>query len=116
VRKSKRKRFLDPNLPVKKLWRNLDSVGMRETVDDNFIYTPDQLNTFFAIPKTVRPNNTGFDSTYNFLTGEFAFINTFELKVYNERNGMMSRLQPGLRSNHSTTTALPKITIDLLLV
>jgi hypothetical protein len=33
------KRFLDPNLPAKKLWRNLDNVGMRETVDDNIIYT-----------------------------------------------------------------------------
>jgi hypothetical protein len=38
VRKSKRlyiKRFLDPNLLAKKLWKNLDSVGMREMVDDN---------------------------------------------------------------------------------
>jgi hypothetical protein len=72
------KRFLDPNLPAKKLWRNLDSVGMRETEDDNNIYTQDQLNTFFATPQTVRPSNTDFDSAY-----ELAFINTFELEVYN---------------------------------
>jgi hypothetical protein len=57
VRKFKRlymKRFLDPNPPVKKLWRNLDSVGTRETMEYNIIYTPDQLNTFLATPQTVR--------------------------------------------------------------
>jgi hypothetical protein len=62
MRKSK-KRFLDPNLPAKKLWRNLDSVGMKETFEDNIIYTPNQLNTFFATPhQTIRPSNTDFDS------------------------------------------------------
>jgi hypothetical protein len=66
------KRFLDPNPPVKKLWRNLDSVGTRETMEYNIIYTPDKLNTFLATPQTVRPP-----------TEEFAFINTFEMEVYN---------------------------------
>jgi hypothetical protein len=54
---------------------------MRETVDDNIIYTPDQLNTFFATPQTVRPKNTDFDSAYESSTEELAFINTFELEV-----------------------------------
>jgi hypothetical protein len=71
--------FLDPNLPDKKLWRNL---GMRETVDDNIIFTPDQMNTFFATPQTIRPNNTDFDSAYDSPTEELAFISTFELEVY----------------------------------
>jgi hypothetical protein len=86
VRKSKRlylKRFLDPNLPAKKLWRNLDSLGMRETLNDNIIYIPDQLNTFLATPQTVRPSNTDFDSAHDFPTEEFAFLDTFELEVYN---------------------------------
>jgi hypothetical protein len=52
-------------------------------VDDNIIYTPDQLNTFFATPHTVRPSNTDFDSAYDSPTEEFAFINTFELEVHN---------------------------------
>jgi hypothetical protein len=56
---------------------------MRETVDDNINYTPDQLNTFFATPKTVRLGNTDSDSANDSPTEEFAFINTFELKVYN---------------------------------
>jgi hypothetical protein len=53
--------FLDPNLPAKKLWRSLDSVEMRATLVDNIIYTPDQFNTFFATPQTIRPSNTDFD-------------------------------------------------------
>jgi hypothetical protein len=77
------KRFFDPNLPAKKLWRNLDSVGMRETVGDKIIYTPDQLNTFFATPQTVRPSNIDFDSAYDSPTEEFDFINTFEMEDYN---------------------------------
>jgi hypothetical protein len=56
---------------------------MRETVDDKIIYTPDQLNTFFATPQTVRPSNIDFDSAYDSPTEEFSFINTFELEVYN---------------------------------
>jgi hypothetical protein len=77
------KRFLDPNLPAKKLWRHLDSVGMRETVDDNIIYTPDQMNIFFATPQAIRPSNTDFNSASDSPTEEFAFIKTFELEVYN---------------------------------
>jgi hypothetical protein len=71
--------FSRPKTASKKLWRNLDSVEIRETVDDNISYTPDQLNTFFVTPQTVKSSNTDFDSAYE----EFAFINTFELEVYN---------------------------------
>jgi hypothetical protein len=53
---------------------------MRDTVDGNIIYTPDQLNTFFA---THICSNTDFDSAYSSPTEEFAFINTFELEFYN---------------------------------
>jgi hypothetical protein len=67
------KRFLDPNLPY-----------------DNIIHTPEQLNSFFATPQTVRPSNTDFDSAYDSPTEEFAFINTFELEVYNAFHQIMS--------------------------
>jgi hypothetical protein len=49
-------------------------------MDDN---TTDQLNTFFATPQTVRPSDIDFDFAYDSQTEEFAFINTFELEVYN---------------------------------
>jgi hypothetical protein len=41
-------------------------------VDDNIIYTPDQLNTFFATPKTVSPSNTKFDSALDSTTEKFS--------------------------------------------
>jgi hypothetical protein len=82
VRKSK-KRFLDPNLAAKMLRKNLDSVRIRETLDDNITHTPDQLNTFFATLQTVRLSNTDSDCAYDSLPVEFAFINTFQLGVYN---------------------------------
>jgi hypothetical protein len=52
-------------------------------VSDNIIYTQDQLNTFFATPQAIRPSNTDFNSASDSPTDEFAFINTFELEVYN---------------------------------
>jgi hypothetical protein len=33
---------------VKRLWPNLESVGVKESTDNNIIFTPDQLNDFFA--------------------------------------------------------------------
>jgi hypothetical protein len=55
VREAKRiymKIFLDPNLPPKPLWRNLDVVGAKVTIttDDNTIFSPDQLNSYFTEP------------------------------------------------------------------
>jgi hypothetical protein len=56
---------------------------MRDMVDGNIMYTPDQLNTFFATSQTVRHSNTDFDFAYDSPTENFALINTFELEVYN---------------------------------
>jgi hypothetical protein len=65
VREAKRsymKRYLNPNLPPKNLWRNLDEIGAKETSDNNIIFIPDQINTFFAAtrpaatPKRAKQN------------------------------------------------------------
>jgi hypothetical protein len=53
VRKAKKlnmSRFLDPNQPAKKLWQNMNSIG-RQVI----MFTPDQLNNFFA---TASPRST----------------------------------------------------------
>jgi hypothetical protein len=64
-----------------------------------FIYIPDQLNTFFATPQTVWPSYTDFDSAYDSPTEELAFINTFELLIYNyidqiRSNGIVADVVP----------------------
>jgi hypothetical protein len=50
---------------------------------DNIIYTPDQLNTFFATPQAIIPSNTDFNSAFDSPTDEFAVINICELEIYN---------------------------------
>jgi hypothetical protein len=33
------KRYLNPNLPPKNLWRSLDEIGAKEVADNNIIFT-----------------------------------------------------------------------------
>jgi hypothetical protein len=36
------KRYLNPNLPTKTLWRNLDSVGAKTATENELVFSPDQ--------------------------------------------------------------------------
>jgi hypothetical protein len=58
-------------------------VGVKEIVDDNIIFTPGQLNTFCAMPTVSRPSANNVDPGRNPQNAEFAFVCTFELKVFN---------------------------------
>jgi hypothetical protein len=51
------KRFLDPNLPMKTLWRNLDSVGAKNTTEKVLIFSSDQLNYFFTSTQNGATSN-----------------------------------------------------------
>jgi hypothetical protein len=84
VREAKRqymKKFLDPSLPSRLLWRNLDKIGAKNTTDNNILYTPDQLNDYFtsrtpaASRHTDAANPPGLD--------DFSFCNTYDLEVFN---------------------------------
>jgi hypothetical protein len=41
-------RFLHPRLPDKRLWQNLEFVVVKESKDNNIMFTLDQLNDFLA--------------------------------------------------------------------
>jgi hypothetical protein len=73
------------------------------------------------IMPVVKTNDPGSLSDYRpisilpALSKEMEKIMRNQITAHIERNGMMSRLQSGLRSNNSKTKALLKITNDLLL-
>jgi hypothetical protein len=47
------KRYLDPNLPTKTLWRNLDSVGAKNATENELVFSPNQLNSFLTLSQLV---------------------------------------------------------------
>jgi hypothetical protein len=68
VREAKKiymKKFLDPNLPPKQLWRNLDVVAAKVKTDDNTIFSPDQLNSYFTERQTITNISSSSGFVYN---------------------------------------------------
>jgi hypothetical protein len=68
-------RFLDRCQPVKRLWQTLESVGVKESTDNNSMFKPDQLNDFFAAAspfvffKSPRPYNLFNNTIDNSIPG-----------------------------------------------
>jgi hypothetical protein len=53
VRQAKRQymyRFLNPSLPSKVLWKNLESIRVKDSVDTNVIYSPAKLGSYYESP------------------------------------------------------------------
>jgi hypothetical protein len=46
--------FLDPSLPPKTLWRNFDSIGVRDKDFAPVDICSDRLNSFLTSPSNVR--------------------------------------------------------------
>jgi hypothetical protein len=83
VREAKRsymKRYLNPNLHPKNLWRNLDEIRAKNTADNNIIFTSDQLNTFFAAPRPAASLNRSYTRTSQV---ELSFNTTYDFEVFN---------------------------------
>jgi hypothetical protein len=72
-------RFLSPDQPPKKLWRYLGTMEVKKTVDYNIIFTPDQLNTFFATPTVIRPSANNVDPVFNSILTASSFPMTWKL-------------------------------------
>jgi hypothetical protein len=85
VRTAKRNymgRLLNPNLPDKSLWRNLDFIGLRDKENAFLNIDPNRLNEFFSSVKTgptplTRPLNAG--SVFDFPTFSFRCVNPKEV-------------------------------------
>jgi hypothetical protein len=71
--------YLNPNLPPKNLWRNIDEIGAKESADNNIIFTPDQLNTIFAAPRPAVPVSRSYTSMSQ---AELYFNITYDLEVF----------------------------------
>jgi hypothetical protein len=66
-------RLLDPSLPPKILWKNLDSIGVQDKDFALVDICPDRLNSFFTSSSNVR-RPTVQRSTGNFVPSRsFAF-------------------------------------------
>jgi hypothetical protein len=90
VRQAKRSyisRFLDPSLPPQTLWKNLDSIGVRDNDFAQIDICPDRLNYFFTSFCNVRRptvQRSTARSTGNFVppTRSFAFSNVNSHDVF----------------------------------
>jgi hypothetical protein len=51
------KQYLDPNLPTKTLWRNLGSAGAKTSTENELIFSPYQLNSFFTSTQNRATSN-----------------------------------------------------------
>jgi hypothetical protein len=77
-------RFLDPRQPVKRLWQNLESVGVKESTDNSIMSTSDQFNDFIAAasPRSSTSSITPLTTAFPGRTTT-AFNGTFDLEVFN---------------------------------
>jgi hypothetical protein len=62
------------------LWRKLDEIGSKKPADNNIIFTPDQLNTFFTASKPAAPVTRSYTRTSQ---AELSFNTTYDLEVFN---------------------------------
>jgi hypothetical protein len=67
---------LDPSLPPKILWKNLDSIDVRDKDLAPVDICPDRLNSFFTSSSNVRR------PTVQRSTGSFAFSNVISRDVF----------------------------------
>jgi hypothetical protein len=75
-------RLLSPDLPVKTLWRNLDSIGLRDRENASVNVDPNRLNEYFSSVNTgptplTRPPSTG--SVFDFPAFSFRCVTPKEV-------------------------------------
>jgi hypothetical protein len=54
------KQYLDPNLPTKTFWRNLDSVGAKTTTENELVFPPTNCIHFAHQHKTGQQVTEGW--------------------------------------------------------
>jgi hypothetical protein len=88
-------RFLDPSLPSKIPWQNLDTIGIRDANDSVNDLCPNRLNTYFSgnvtqtsVCPTVGSNS--YSSSLGGLNDSFAFFIVTPQGAFNAINKIKS--------------------------
>jgi hypothetical protein len=75
-------RFLNPSLPSKVLWKNLESIGVKDSVDANIIYSPAELGSYYESLCSVAPHVTAHVIDEGTDGSRFSFTNGNAMEVH----------------------------------
>jgi hypothetical protein len=75
-------RFLNPSLPLQILWNNLESIGVKNSVDANIIYSPAKLGSYYESLCSVAPPVTAHVMDARTDESRFSFTNVDAMEVH----------------------------------
>jgi hypothetical protein len=74
--------FLNPPLPSNVLWKNLESIGVKDSVDANIIYSPAELGSYYESLCLVAPLVTAHVMDVGTDESRFSFTNVDAMEFH----------------------------------